>query len=160
MNGLILYFKYSLMNIRCKLQYKAWPLYFLGTMITTVIDFLGVRIMFSRFGSLGGWTAAHTPSGFWRRVARLRAGGVAGKRLRCVSVADPYGTVRQDIAAPKVRFSSGDGRAVPVRKRRKGWPWGFSAWPSLRKLWISHGLMTRLPLWRARSPEDFWYMPA
>lgn len=60
MNGLSLYFRYSVMNIKCKMQYKQWPLYFLGTMIMSVIDFLGVRILFSRFGSLGDWTASHT----------------------------------------------------------------------------------------------------
>ncbi|MCK5130231.1 MAG: ABC-2 family transporter protein [Clostridiales bacterium] len=60
MNSIKLYFKYAIMNIRCKMQYKQWPFYLLGTMLTSVIEFLGVRIMFMRFGDLGDWTASHT----------------------------------------------------------------------------------------------------
>lgn len=60
MNSIKLYFKYCVMNMRCKMQYKAWPFLILSVMINSTIDFLGIRILFTRFGSLGYWTAHHT----------------------------------------------------------------------------------------------------
>lgn len=60
MSGLSLYFKYSIMNIRCKMQYKAWPFLFISYIITTIINFIGVMVLFSRFGNLGYWSAAHS----------------------------------------------------------------------------------------------------
>lgn len=60
MSGFRLYIQYAKMNFRCIMQYKTWFLGIMSTMMNAIIDFIGVTLLFSRFGSLGDWTAYHT----------------------------------------------------------------------------------------------------
>ena len=59
MNNWKLYIRYARMNFRGIMQYHTWPMTMLSTAINSVVDFLGVMILFSRFGSLGNWTSSH-----------------------------------------------------------------------------------------------------
>ncbi|MDT8719290.1 ABC-2 family transporter protein [Clostridium sp. 19966] len=59
MSDLRLYFNYVKVNVRSTLQYKTWPLSILTTIVNSIVDFMGVIILFSRFGNLGGWTRFH-----------------------------------------------------------------------------------------------------
>lgn len=59
MNGLRLYKRYATINFRCTLQYHTWPLSILSTIVNSIVDFLGVIILFARFGSIGNWTSSH-----------------------------------------------------------------------------------------------------
>lgn len=54
-----LYIRYARMNFRSTLQYNTWPMTILANAINGVVDFLGVMILFSRFGSMGNWTSYH-----------------------------------------------------------------------------------------------------
>jgi ABC-2 type transport system permease protein len=60
MNGLRLYLRYARMNLRCALAYRHWMLNVGATALNTAVDFLGVMILFARFGAIGDWTAGHT----------------------------------------------------------------------------------------------------
>ncbi|NLV91341.1 MAG: ABC transporter permease [Firmicutes bacterium] len=56
-DGLKLYLRYVGVSLRSQLQYPAsFVMMILGNLVTTVIDFLGILALFSRFGSLGEWT--------------------------------------------------------------------------------------------------------
>ncbi len=52
-----LYFKYIRMNFLAGLQYKGWPIMMLQVMLVVVTDPIGTIFLFSRFGSLGVWSA-------------------------------------------------------------------------------------------------------
>ncbi|MEN6312715.1 MAG: ABC-2 family transporter protein [Clostridiaceae bacterium] len=56
MKGLRLYFKYIRLNFLTGLQYKGWPIMVLQVMIVVITDPIGLIFMFSRFGSVGGWS--------------------------------------------------------------------------------------------------------
>jgi len=51
------YFKLLKMNLLSGLQYKGWPFMILQVLVVVVTDPLGSILMFSRFGSIGEWTA-------------------------------------------------------------------------------------------------------
>lgn len=55
----MLYFKYLSMNLKAVLEYRlsAW-LVVLGQLLTTLSGFLGISLLFRRFGNLAGWTFA------------------------------------------------------------------------------------------------------
>jgi len=55
----MIYFKYLAMNLKAVLQYRlaAW-FTALGQTLTTVFTFLGLALLFRRFGSLAGWSFA------------------------------------------------------------------------------------------------------
>lgn len=57
MNDLRMYFKYIRMNFLSGLQYKGWSIMVLQVIIVVVTDPIGLIFLFSRFGSIGGWTA-------------------------------------------------------------------------------------------------------
>lgn len=59
MNGLRLYLKYAKMNFKSIMQYKLWKILMLSVAVNTIVDFLAVVILFSRFGSLDGWSLDH-----------------------------------------------------------------------------------------------------
>lgn len=59
MNSLTLYKRYAAINFRCIMQYHTWPISILTTIVNSVVDFLGVIILFARFGSIGNWTSNH-----------------------------------------------------------------------------------------------------
>lgn len=59
MNGFKLYGRYAMINLRCTMQYRTWPIGMLTTVVNSVVDFLGMMILFARFGSIGEWTANH-----------------------------------------------------------------------------------------------------
>lgn len=59
MNGWKLYLRYAMMNLRSTLQYRAWPINILTVAVNSVVDFLGMLILFMRFGSIGVWTVNH-----------------------------------------------------------------------------------------------------
>ena len=55
----MIYLKYLAMNLRTILEYRlsSW-LITLGHSLTTIFSYLGLSLMFLRFGNLGGWTFA------------------------------------------------------------------------------------------------------
>lgn len=59
MNSWRLYLRYARINLRSIMQYRTWLLSVLTVGVNSVIDFLGVRVFFVRFGDLGVWTSAH-----------------------------------------------------------------------------------------------------
>ncbi|MBU5437816.1 ABC-2 family transporter protein [Tissierella sp. MSJ-40] len=57
MDSIKLYFKYLKLNIESQLQYKAsFIMMSIGHFLITFIDFLGIWVLFQRFGSLKGFT--------------------------------------------------------------------------------------------------------
>ncbi|MBD2776277.1 ABC-2 family transporter protein [Iningainema sp. BLCCT55] len=57
MNGFLLYLRYITVSLRAQMQYKvSFLLQVVGQLLGTVIDFLGVWALFSRFNSIGTWT--------------------------------------------------------------------------------------------------------
>lgn len=57
LDALRLYFHYVAISIRAQMQYRAsFLLMTLAQLLTTGMEFLGIWIMFQRFGSLRGWT--------------------------------------------------------------------------------------------------------
>lgn len=59
MNGFKLYLKYTKVNFLSIMQYKTWPLSMVTVVVNSIVDFLGVMILFNHFGSLGTWTTYH-----------------------------------------------------------------------------------------------------
>lgn len=59
MNSWRLYLRYAMINLRSAMQYRTWPLTMLTVVFNSVLDFLGVRILFARFGDLGMWSSSH-----------------------------------------------------------------------------------------------------
>ena len=59
MSGIKLYLKYAKMNFKSIMQYKLWKILMLSVAVNTIVDFLAVVILFSRFGPLGGWSVYH-----------------------------------------------------------------------------------------------------
>ena len=57
MHELKLYFKYIRLNFLAGLQYKGWPIMVLQVFIVVITDPLGLILLFSRFGSIGVWSA-------------------------------------------------------------------------------------------------------
>jgi len=57
MRELKLYFKYIRLNFLAGLQYKGWPIMVLQVLIVVITDPLGLILLFSRFGSIGVWSA-------------------------------------------------------------------------------------------------------
>lgn len=56
MNSIRLYFNYISINIRSQMQYRAsFIMLTIGSFVVTFIEFLGLAVLFSRFGSLKGW---------------------------------------------------------------------------------------------------------
>lgn len=56
-NAFGLYFKYIGIAFRCQLQYRAsFIMMTLGHFAVTIVDFLGIWVLFARFGSLKDWT--------------------------------------------------------------------------------------------------------
>ncbi len=56
-DALRLYFRYLGVSVRAQMQYRAsFIMMSLGHMLVTGIEFLGLVVLFSRFGSLRGWT--------------------------------------------------------------------------------------------------------
>ncbi|MDD5189963.1 MAG: ABC-2 family transporter protein [Dehalococcoidales bacterium] len=56
MNAIKLYFKYINLHVRGQLQYRASFLILnIGNLLVTFIDFIGIWVLFSRFGSLRDW---------------------------------------------------------------------------------------------------------
>lgn len=59
MNNVKLYFRYLSMSIQSQLQYRAsFIMMSIGHFVITFIDFLGLWVLFERFGSLQGFTFA------------------------------------------------------------------------------------------------------
>lgn len=57
MDSIILYFKYIRLSIESQLQYKAsFIMMSIGHFLITFIDFLGVWVLFERFGNIKGFT--------------------------------------------------------------------------------------------------------
>lgn len=57
MSAIRLYFKYIGINIRGQLQYRAsLVMWTLGHLLITIIEFIGIWALFSRFGTLKGWS--------------------------------------------------------------------------------------------------------
>lgn len=57
MNALSLYLRYIAISIRAQLTYRAtFAMKALGQLLVTGIEFFGIWALFSRFGSLAGWT--------------------------------------------------------------------------------------------------------
>jgi len=57
MNALALYLRYVALSIRVQLTYRATlAIKALGQLLVTGIEFFGIWALFSRFGSLAGWT--------------------------------------------------------------------------------------------------------
>ncbi len=57
MHKLKLYFKFIRLNFLVGLQYKGWPIMVLQVFIVVITDPLGLLLLFSRFGSIGVWSA-------------------------------------------------------------------------------------------------------
>lgn len=57
MNNLRLYFSYIRLQFQAGLQYKGWPIMVLQVMVVVVTDPIGLIFLFSRFGSIGEWSA-------------------------------------------------------------------------------------------------------
>jgi len=57
MENLKIYLKYIHINFLSGLQYKGWPIMVLQVMIVVITDPIGLIFLFSRFGSIGSWTA-------------------------------------------------------------------------------------------------------
>lgn len=57
MRELKLYFKYIRLNFLAGLQYKGWPIMVLQVFFVVITDPLGLLLLFSRFGSIGIWSA-------------------------------------------------------------------------------------------------------
>jgi ABC-2 type transport system permease protein len=56
-DGVRLYVRYVALSLRSQLQYRASLIMLaLGTLLITVIEFVGIWALFDRFGSLRGWT--------------------------------------------------------------------------------------------------------
>ena len=54
-----LYFKYIGINFRSQLQYRAsFVMLTVGTFSMTIFEFMGIWVLFSRFGTLKGWSLA------------------------------------------------------------------------------------------------------
>jgi ABC-2 type transport system permease protein len=57
MNALSLYLRYVAISIRAQLTYRAtFAMKAVGQLLVTGIEFFGIWALFSRFGTLGGWT--------------------------------------------------------------------------------------------------------
>jgi ABC-2 type transport system permease protein len=54
-----LYTRYTAMNVKGTLQYSTWPISILTTAVNSTVDFLGMMILFRRFGTIGTWTSYH-----------------------------------------------------------------------------------------------------
>ena len=59
MNDWQLYWRYVGINVRSTMQYRTWPMSIINTIINSTMDFLGVLILFARFGRIGLWTSSH-----------------------------------------------------------------------------------------------------
>lgn len=57
MSGFRLYGRYLRIHFRSGLQYKGWPFLILQTLLVSVTDLIGTIFLFSRFGSIGEWSA-------------------------------------------------------------------------------------------------------
>lgn len=57
MRELKLYFKYIRLNFLSGLEYKGWWIMVIQVMIVVITDPLGLILLFSRFGSIGEWSA-------------------------------------------------------------------------------------------------------
>jgi ABC-2 type transport system permease protein len=56
MNSVMLYFRYIGINMRSQLQYRAsFLMMTIGHLLVTIIEFIGIWALFSRFGTLKGW---------------------------------------------------------------------------------------------------------
>lgn len=56
MSGVQLYLRYIDLSIRSQLQYRAsFIIMTLGFFMVTLVDFLGIWVLFARFGSIRGW---------------------------------------------------------------------------------------------------------
>ena len=56
-SALALYLRYLELSLRSQLQYRASALMMtLGSLVITVIEFVGIWALFNRFGNLRGWT--------------------------------------------------------------------------------------------------------
>ena len=56
LDALKLYFKFSGMNIRSQMQYRAsFIMMTLGTFTVSIVEFLSITVLFARFGTLKGW---------------------------------------------------------------------------------------------------------
>lgn len=54
-----LYFKYIAMSVRAQMQYRgSFIILTLGSFAITFVEFISIAILFSRFGTLDGWTLA------------------------------------------------------------------------------------------------------
>jgi ABC-2 type transport system permease protein len=59
MDSVSLYLKLVGMNLRSQMQYRAsFALMTVGNLVVTFIEFIGIWVLFSRFGSLRGWQLA------------------------------------------------------------------------------------------------------
>jgi ABC-2 type transport system permease protein len=59
MDSVRLYFKFILISLRSQMQYRvSFILMLLGNFLGSFIDFIGIWLLFSRFGSLKGWGLA------------------------------------------------------------------------------------------------------
>ena len=57
--GLRMAVRYAVANLRAELQYRSsFLMESLGTLLSAGMEFLGIWALFSRFGSIGGWTLA------------------------------------------------------------------------------------------------------
>ena len=57
--GLRMAVRYAAANLRAELQYRSsFLMESLGTLLSAGMEFLGIWALFSRFGSIGGWTLA------------------------------------------------------------------------------------------------------
>lgn len=55
-NALKLYFRFAGMNIRGQMQYRAsFIMMMLGTFTVSIVEFLSISVLFTRFGTLKGW---------------------------------------------------------------------------------------------------------
>ncbi|MEH2071505.1 MAG: ABC-2 family transporter protein [Nostoc sp.] len=56
-NNFLLYFRYISVSLKSQMQYKvSFLLQVLGHLLGTVVEFLGIWALFSRFNSIGTWT--------------------------------------------------------------------------------------------------------
>ena len=56
-NGILLYFKYIGISIKSQMQYKAsFIMIVIGHFLITIIEFVGIWVLFERFKSLNGWS--------------------------------------------------------------------------------------------------------
>jgi ABC-2 type transport system permease protein len=59
LNSVILYLKFAGINIRSQMQYRAsFVMVATGNFVIQFIEFIGISVLFSRFGTLKGWNVA------------------------------------------------------------------------------------------------------